>query len=279
MSTFKSIDDILQNIERLPTLPKAVTEIIRCIDDSNMTINDVAKPISSDIGLTTSILRFANSARLSMHGNVANINDAIMIVGLKQIREMVCLAGIKEIFPQNNSSSFDYAKFWQHSVGVAVCARELAGLAGVNPSVAFISGMLHDIGQLIFTMAVPDEFRAAMDYRASHHCYDFEAEQIVLGTDHAKIGAYLAAKWWLPQVMCDAIEKHHMPDAAPTFIMADLIHLSEVLAHALEMGNIGHPVPPLSEQSMSRLGISFSRLKPYLAHIECEHRNAVLMLS
>lgn len=279
MNAAKTIGELLQNFGQLPTLPKAVIEIIRCIDDTEITVQDLVKLIGSDIGLSTRLLRAANSARVSVHGNIASINDAVMIIGLKQIREIACTVGVKESFPLNKSTGLDYINFWRHSLGVAICAKTLAHIAGVNPAVGYISGMLHDIGQLVVSMVAPNEFREAMEYRASHHCQDYEAEQLVLGMDHAQIGAYLATHWGLPRVICVAIEKHHIPDTAPTAIMADLIHVSEILSHALEMGYIGHPIPPLSERSLSRLGINFTRLKPYLAQIECEHRNAMLMLN
>jgi putative nucleotidyltransferase with HDIG domain len=279
MSALKSTDDLLESAEGLPTISRAVVEVIRCIDDEHSRLEDLVKPISSDIGLTTSILRIANSARFSVHGNIASINDAIMVIGLRQIRTIVCLIGIRESFPQNRLHSFDYANFWLHSTGVAVCAKRLARLAGVNSNVGFVSGMLHDVGHLVLAVAAPDDFGKVMKYRASRNCQDYEAEQAVLGMDHCRIGARLAAKWGLPQVICDAIEKHHMPDVAPTSLMGDLIHVSDALSQALEMGYTGHPLPPLSGQAMARLGISFSRLKPCLAEIECEYRSAIHLLN
>ena len=278
MSEQKSIDEILKNVERLPTMPKAVTEIIRCLDDDSIEIDTLVKQISSDIGLATRILRLANTPQFSVHGGIATVHDAVMLVGFKQIRDMVCVVGVKESFPQSKSITFDYAQFWRHSIGVAVCARILANLVRLSPDTAFISGMLHDIGQLALILAAPDEFRMALDYRASHDCQIYEAEQEVFGMDHAKVGAHMFKKWDFPQIICDAVEMHHMPDTAHTFLMSDLIHVSEVLCHALEIGNEEHAIPPLSDQAMSRLGISFSRLKPYFAQIECEYQSTVMML-
>ena len=278
MSTPKSIDDILKDVEQLPAMPKAVTEIIRCLDDDSVEIETLVKQISSDIGLATRILRLANTPHFSVHGNIATVHDAVMLVGFKEIRDMVCVVGVKESLPQSKSVAFDYAQFWRHSLGVAVCARILANLVRLSPDTAFISGMLHDIGQLALILSAPDEFRLAVDYRVSHGCQIFEAEQAVLGMDHAKAGAHLFKKWDFPQVICDAIEKHHMPDTDHTFLMADLIHVSEVLCHALEIGNEEHAIPPLSDQAMLRLGINFNRLKPYFAQIECEYQSAILML-
>ena len=278
MSTPKPIDEILESVERLPTMPKAVTEIIRCLDDDSVEIETLVNQISSDIGLSTRILRLANTPQFSVHGGIATVHDAVMLVGFKEIRDMVCVVGVKESLPQSKSVAFDYAQFWRHSLGVAVCARILANLVRLSPDTAFISGMLHDIGQLALILSAPDEFRMTVEYRASHDCQIFEAEQAVFGMDHAKVGAHLFKKWDFPQVICDAIEKHHMPDTDHTFLMADLIHVSEVLCHALEIGNEEHAIPPLSDQAMLRLGINFSRLKPYFAQIECEYQSAILML-
>ena len=278
-----SIDDILKNVERLPAMPRIVTEIIRSIDDDNIAIDSVVHQISSDIGLSSSILKMANTHRFSMHGGIASVHDAVMLIGFKHIRDMVCMAGLMDNFPHNKAASFDYANFWRRSIAVGVCARVLAKQVlnkqfGLNPDVAFISGMLHDIGQLALTIAAPNEFHLAMDYRASHDCPLFEAEQAVFGLDHAQAGAHLARKWEFPQIICDAIEKYHTPDAVPTSPMADLIHVSEVLCHALEMGTSGEKVPPLSDYAMFRLNLNFLQLKPYLAQIECEYRNVTLML-
>jgi len=258
-------------------------EIMRRIDDDNFSIDSLVQQISNDIGLTTSILKMANTHRFSMHGGIASVHDAVMLIGFKQIRDMVYLAGTMNSIPQHNLSQFSYINFWRHSIGVGVCAKVLAKHVlskefGVSPDIAFISGMLHDIGQLALAVAAPNEFHQVMDYRASHDCRGFEAEQAVLGMDHAQIGSHLAKKWGFPQIIYDAIEKHHMPDVAPTSPMSDLIHVSEVLCHALEIGYSGHAMPPLSDHAMFRLNINFLQLKPFFAQIECECLNVTLML-
>lgn len=279
----KPIDSILQNVEQLPAMPKTVMEIIRCIDDDDVAIDSLVQHISSDIGLASNILKMANTQRFSMHGGIASVHDAVMLVGFKQIRDIACMVGAMDSFPQQGFVLFDYASFWRHSMGVGVCAKilakhVLAKQLGLNPDVAFISGMLHGIGQLALIAAAPDEFYAVMDYHASHDCRFFEAEQAVLGMDHAQVGAHLARKWEFPLVICEAIENHLMPDTVPTSAMPDLIHISKVLCHALEIGASAHTVPPLSEHAMSRLNMNFFQLKPYFAQIECECRNVAIML-
>lgn len=283
MSDSRHIDEILKKIERLPTMSRSVVEIIRCLDDENASIDALVRQVSNDIGLATGILKMANTHRFSMHGGIASVHDAVMLIGFKQIREMACMVGLMDNFPKNKSIVFDYANFWRHSIGVGVCASELAKHViskqhGLNPDVAFISGMLHDIGQLAVAVAVPDEYRAVIEYRASRDCTLTEAEEAVLGMDYAQIGAHLARKWEFPQIICTAIEKHHDPDAPPTSSMSDLVHIADVLCHALELGSYGKFIPPLSDYAMFRLNINFQQVSPWFEQIECEYRNVTMML-
>lgn len=278
MSTLKSVEDILQKIDQLPAMSKAVIEIIRRMEDDEISIDTLAHLVSSDIGLATSMLKAANTHRFSMHGGIASVHDAVMLIGFKQIRDMACIIGVMGGFQQNKSPFFDYTNFWRHSMGVGVCARILAKHAKLNPDTAFISGMLNDIGQLALVVAAPDEFHFAMDFAASHDCYLIEAEKAVLEMDHAQIGGHLARKWELPTVICDAIEMHHIPDHAPTAPMTDLIHLSSVFCHALELGIVKSIMPTLSEHAMERLNINLFQLKPYFSQIECEYQHVISML-
>ncbi len=278
MSNLKSVDDILQKVDQLPAMSKAVIEIIRCIEDEEISIDMLTQLVSSDIGLATSMLKSANTMRFSMHGGIASVHDAVMLIGFKQIRDMVCMIGVMNSFQQDKASFFDYAAFWRRSMGVGVCARILARQAKLNPETAFITGMLHEIGQLALVVAAPNEFRFAIDFSASHDCSILEAEKTVLEMDHALIGGHLGRKWELPKVICDAISMHHSPDVAPIAPMTDLIHVSTVLSHALELGADERIMPILSDLAMARLDINLFQLKPCFAQIECEYLHVVSIL-
>lgn len=272
MNTLKSVDDILHKVDQLPAMSKAVIEIIRCIEDAELSVDSLTQLVSSDIGLATNMLKAANTLRFSMHGGIASVHDAVMLIGFKQIREMACMIGVMGSFQQNKTHFFNYANFWQRSMGVGVCARILAKHVKLNPDTAFITGMLHEIGQLALVVAAPDEFRFAMDFSASHDCSPLEAENQVLEMDHARIGGHLSRKWELPKVICDAIEMHHCPDTVPTAPMTDLIHISSVLSHALELGCLERVMPMLSDHAMERLNINLFQLKPCFSQIECEYQ-------
>jgi len=266
-------------IDRLPSMPSAVVEIIRCIEDENVEIETLAEWVSHDIGLSASLLRVANSAQFSEHGSVSTLHDAIMLVGFKQIRSLVCAVGLIRTFPATTETFFDYNGFWRHSLSVAVCARLLAKDLRVNPDTAFICGLLHDIGKLALVLAAPADFRDSLAYADAHHCALAQAEQVTLGLNHSQLGARLARKWALPAIICETIATCHSPDAAPATPMSDLVHVSQVLCATLGLGANERIVTPLSDLAMARLNLTLFHLKPYFAAIEFEYENAVRILN
>ncbi len=101
---------------------------------------------------------------------------------------------------------FNYRQFWHHSMAVAECTRQLAGLSGNSPDFAFTAGLLHDIGHLVIVVLFPDEFSQIINESAS-----IETEQHILGFDHMEIGGEVAQRWNLPVTIQEAIEQHETP--------------------------------------------------------------------
>lgn len=275
-----SMDEILKAVGTLPSLPGAVVEIMRSIEDPGTSSTTLAKQIEADLGSLTSVLRLVNSSRYATRGTVSTVSQAVVLLGFNEIRNLVCVVGVADYFQKIGASFFDYQQFRDHSIGVGSAAKSLAKHAGVNPDSAFVAGMLHDLGQLALAAAAPSEFRKVVDFQAQHDCNICDAEQAVIGMDHAKVGAHLARLWQLPEEICEAIERHHQAPGAytPTFALADLTHLSEVLAHALELGG-GERVPLLSEDAMRRTGLSMRLVKESLGKIEDEYIAYLQMLN
>lgn len=280
MNTFqpRSTAQILRATESFPSIPYTVAGIIRTLDDDNTTSDMLAKKIESDVGLFTDILKIVNSPRYAVGGRVAHAKQAVVILGFNAIRNLACMAGIVSHFRRNSDEAFDFLQFVLHSIGTACCAKAMAKRAKLNPDIAFISGMLHDVGQLAVAAVLPDEWRMVIDYKKLHDCDSNEAEQAVLGVDHARIGAHLVRCWNFPTEIGEAIGCHHqhVTDMSSSR-MADLLFVAEVLSHALDFGAKGR-VPPLYESTMLRLGLSFQQLTPLFYEIEDEYFESIQIL-
>lgn len=274
----RALDNILQDIESFQSIPHTVAEIICTIDDDNTTAVMLAHKIECDLGLLSDILKLVNSTRYTVMGGVTNTKQAVVVLGFNTIRNLACTVGIVSYYRQNSGDSFDFMQFVRHSIGTACCAKVIAKRIKLNPDTAFVSGMLHDIGQLAAAVVFPDEYRMVMDYKKLHDCDIAVAEQAVLGVDHAKLGAHLVGCWNFPPEIGEGIGGHHqMIDDMPNSRMADLLHVAEMLGHALDFG-VADKVPFLNDSAMHRLGLSFQQLKPLFEEIEDEYCNIIQML-
>lgn len=261
-------EELARRIARLPALPPLVTDLIASFQQEDLDVSTLARRIAADQGLAVRTLRIANSPFYGLAGRVLSIDDAIMILGFRTVRSLVLGAAMVGAFQQQPCQGFNSLRFWRHSVAVGICARTLAPTLRENPETAFTGGLLHDIGQLTLATCCPEEYRHLLDWHQEHGGLRLEAEQKVLGVDHTRAGELLARQWHLPDILVRQIACHHSPRADQG---ADLIHLADILAHALELGcDPGALVPPLDPLAWQRLGLDEPRLLPLLARIEAD---------
>ena len=148
----------------------------------------------------------------------------------------------------------------------------LAEEVGINPDLAFTGGLLHDIGQLLMYVASPLNYVQALELHHRHEAPSLvAAERSLFGYDHATAGRELARSWKLPGEVVDAIAAHHEPDELGSEI-GNLIHVGEVLSHALDLGEQpNNQVPELSELASANLGLAWAKLAPRFAEIEARY--------
>jgi putative nucleotidyltransferase with HDIG domain len=160
---------------------------------------------------------------------------------------------------------------WRHTLGVATCACVIAEQTDHDPDLAFTGGLLHDIGQLLMYTAAPSAYISALHLRQNEDLPILAAETAVFGYDHPTAGGMLARAWKLPQGIAEAIAAHHDPDEFGSDL-GDIIHVSEVLSHALDLGEQpNNLVPNLSERACANLGISWPSFSGRFAEIEARY--------
>lgn len=261
---------LLNKINAFPVMPHAVAEIVRSIDDDCLFLGDLEKKIESDTGMLTGVLKLVNSARYNIPGGVSTTRQAILVLGSNAIRSLACIGGVSGFFEQQNKTNFDIKKFMLHNIGVACCAKHIARLCGVNQDIAFISGLLHDVGVFFEVTALPAEFLVVTDYMRSYDCDRLEAEQVVLGVNHATIGSMLAKSWNFPESISEAIANHHQITAESVSSLNCVVHIANVLAHGLDLGGRGDQVPQLSSFALDYLTLDLKRVSHLFNEIETE---------
>jgi putative nucleotidyltransferase with HDIG domain len=198
-------------------LPDNAIRIIRMTNEPNCNTAQLYKQISQDAALAARIMQAVNSAYYSLPKKISSLDHAITFMGLRAVKEVTLSSTLASACKPVDLGKYTARDFWDHSLGVAILARELAGQAKtVEPQEAFTAGMLHDVGLLLTTQSVPAQC-VQLFTAAEAPGRPFTAlEQQVFKFDHAELGGRLGDNWQFPPYMSAAIRYHHQPDQAPT---------------------------------------------------------------
>lgn len=271
-----SLEAVMAKASVLPALPQVVMHILDSLADENSGAEELAEHIASDPAVVARLLAAANAGAMGHSGRVTSVRQAIMMLGVARIRTITMATAVIDRFTA--VPPFDAQQLWLHSVGVAVCAEEIARHAGLGAEECYTAGLLHDIGQLLMFGVDPFGYSEAMRQRIERDVGIIAIERELLGLDHAQVGSELARLWKLPQSVADAIAGHHGAEEVDSE-MADAVHIAEVLAHALDLGSSpSNQVPDMSDLSAARMGIDWSEFAEHFPRIEARFDCARLML-
>jgi putative nucleotidyltransferase with HDIG domain len=285
MTTTATIDNkarqVISNIRNLPTPPIVFHQIQKVIKDPKVNAAQVASILSEDPAMSVKVLKLTNSAFYGLSREIDSVKQAVVIVGMEAIKNLVLSASVLDMFKGQNVDQEFQDKFWRHSLAVAVCsrilARQLRAKGTADPDAAFSCGLLHDVGKIITQCFLPDEYKrvaAAMATDKTHMAYEIEEQ--VLGYNHTQIGALLAQQWKLPHTLSDAITYHHHPQLSETQeVMPYIVHLSNYLAKKIFYDrNDAHLTGKLEPTFLQYLCVSEADLEKYGEQLRDEYTRA-----
>ena len=187
------------------------------VEDPNSTAEKIGELISQDPALTVRVLSIANSPFYGYSSEVGTISRAVTVLGTRQIRDLVMSMAATKAFDGIPNDIISIDDFWYHSIYCGLLAHELGGcLNRIEREAIFISGLLHDVGQLVMFSKLPEQSNQAIlrTMQAENPLPLYLAEREILGVDHEEIGGELAKVWKLPEHIYACIAFHHRPTEA-----------------------------------------------------------------
>ena len=107
---------------------------------------------------------------------------------------------------ENLYSQLPIAQINTSSAGRAFAARLIAGKTGqANESLAFLAGLLADIGLLALVELFPKSLSAILEESKGDNAAVLRLEKENLGITHNVVSRQLAQKWRLPQAVADSV--------------------------------------------------------------------------
>ncbi len=254
-----------------PPLPQVFLALQEVVDDPDSTLKDVADIVGADPGLSSFLLRLANSAFYSFPGRVDNILRAVQLIGMREIHTMALGRAVSGLFSESPDESILHLEgFWRHSTACAVMSRSLALKCGrADAERNFVSGLLHDIGKILLVISEPDMCAMLLAAARRRDVPAFTVEAEFFGFNHAELGGRVVQKWRFPEPLAKAVGFHHDPDRDGAGRGADIVHLADFLALGLGLGTRpGCLTPTLNVRVWERLGLTTEDLAAVVA--ECD---------
>jgi HD-like signal output (HDOD) protein len=209
-----TIKQLIQDVNNLKPISAVANKLLAIVDDPDYSMGDIAKVVQYDPIITASVLQTCNSAFFGLANPAESIEDAVKMMGIDQVVEIVLLkAGRETLGVACEGYGLEKGDMWRYSVSAAVIAKQVAvnfGLENINT--IFTSALLKDVGKIILEKYVTQSSEKIKNQMEKKNKSFREAEKIVFGIDHTELGAIIAKIWKLSPRMVNIIRHHHLAD-------------------------------------------------------------------
>jgi HD-like signal output (HDOD) protein len=223
----------------LPPFPKVAARALSVARDPKARTDDVARVVAADPALAARVLKISTSVVYLKHDPPRTVRDAIVTVGFNTLRTILIAASARSMYGAHDPVA---ETLWTHALATGLAADELRDPREPAGGRDFITGLLHDIGRLVFHLTDPAGLKGL-----GHADEDRERE--VFGVTHAVVGGVLADMWGTPHGVADAIMEHHIRPASG---LTGRIAIADWIAHQIGFGSVpGDTEPPDTIEQMA----------------------------
>jgi HD-like signal output (HDOD) protein len=213
---------------RLPNISHVTQALIQMLDTDNATLDEVCALIARDPAIAARLLQLANSSQFGLSRSVGLLEDAVALVGLDRVRTLAVGASLSESF--NTFPGLDRQAFWTCAMDCAGYSQWLANRVGINGNIAWLTGMMLHIGQLLIAQAAPAVL-TQIERLPNIPGVRWRREQRLMGFTEGQITAEMARRWNFPPQMVQALQRASDPIAEDGFSrLGAVVHLAGLLA-------------------------------------------------
>jgi putative nucleotidyltransferase with HDIG domain len=232
-------ETVVEGVNTLPQFPENILNIQRLIADKNSDITAIGRQISMDPAMTADLLKIVNSAQYLLARRVDNIADAVKMVGIRGIKNLLLSYGTQKTLGEDTAEK---RVLWDHSYKTAFFAFNLVRNFRKDHNLlddVYVGGILHDMGKIIFSAVHPELLMRIRDFCGEKGLPPSTFEDLSAGMNHAEIGALIAEKWNFPEHLVAAIRYHHDPASGPAEYrdLINTVYLANMLC-AYEAGEV-----------------------------------------
>jgi HD-like signal output (HDOD) protein len=255
---------ILRSLVNLPPMPHIILRAKEIMDDPDSSLRDLSGVIETDQAIVARVLTLANSAYYGVSGMVSSIQHASVLLGQKTLGELITISASSRLLSKKlKGYKVEPEKMWKHSLAVAFGSKIM--IQQLSPELAddaFVAGLLRDAGKIILDPYIAEREKEFSDFLKNKQKTFLQAEQEILGFDHAEIMSRATRFWRFSEPQSIAIRFHHYPSLSENDQLTHAVHLADYVAKSLDLGAEGDEFNPnLEPGALKVLGITKDNLE------------------
>jgi putative nucleotidyltransferase with HDIG domain len=212
----------------IPTMPEVAARCLTLLREEDVDLRVVAKLIEREPVIAARLLRLASSAALGGEKS-PSIQQACARLGAAALRKLIMDATARQLFQSRDPRiAATVRELWDHSLAVALLARDLAAILGtVDPEGAYLAGLVHDVGKPIAAAILLELERST---QASRFTLTADSWLLAVQGVHRTVGVAVVDKWKLPEAIAQAIRDSSEFDNADRDSLANVVCFANSVA-------------------------------------------------
>ncbi len=242
----------------VPKNPVLIRQTLAVLRDPTCSAGDLVQVLENEPAISSKVLKAANSVFFGTPKSITSLKAAIVRLGNHNISRIALSASL------GATGGSHWQAFWRHSISVAMLSRHIARFTGgytkQEEEELFSMGLLHDLGVMVEMDS--GEFQRVGSTLKTGPIALSDAENLVFGFDHGRIGRLVADRWNFPADLVDAIAWHHQPESSRDFYRKVIvIHMADLVSHGFQITNVaGEAAPPTKEDYLQEFNLPVEQL-------------------
>lgn len=268
----EKIDEVLKDINRLPTISSVATKVLQMVQNPDVNIQELSEEISKDPSITASVIKLSNSAYYRAAKPIRTVQEALMTLGTKTVKEIILLTAAKGILKKDLPGyQIDGDQLWLQSLLVAELSSRIAAhkKLPIGKDLIFTSGLLCNVGKLVLSQFFqPLLFKLKAELESSTEPFP-NIERKHLGYTHMEISSKLLTIWNFPEELIDVVSHYTNPEESKVNpVLVSLVHIASTIAVVSGIGiDVGGISIPLSQFALTKTGVTDTDIQMYFMRI------------
>jgi putative nucleotidyltransferase with HDIG domain len=248
------LERIAKNRLILPAMPAVPRRCLDTLDEPDFNARTLVRAIEADPVLSLLVMRAATTASYGRSSTMQSLDQAVARIGARTLRTLITEYAVNELFQSSNRQIRDAnQRVWEHSLVVALLARDIAGKLGdLEPDACYLAGLIHDIGKPVLSAMILEIDRKLG--RSTPGWIDLSSWTQIVETSHRKVAVAVATEWRLPEPITEAIHDCSDYNAADRTSIGNVVRLANAIAK--REGYTTGPIDATDIEAMIMVGVS-----------------------